>query len=485
MACSRAPQHAPHTLRISFNTYPATLDPRLAGDFASSTLICLIYEGLTRCLPGGTVEPALAERVEISPDQKTYTFFLRKAFWSDGTPITAHDFERSWKQILTPPSLSAYLFYPIKNSEKCAKGEVSVEQVGVRALDERTLQVDLEQPTPYFYSLTAFPSFMPAPSRDIGRLFSGPFCIETKAQDAEVVLIKNPTFWNRNQISLDRIHISILPDEMTALQMFERGELDWLGGPLSPLPTDALASLPYPIAFIPSAASTLCTFNTQIAPFNNLNLRKAFSYAIDRTQIAPTGQIAPTSLLPPAFSNASHSFYDPSLAKAFFEKAGLTPEELGSLTLYYKGNEVEKRLAQMLQRQWQEVLGVTVQLAQLDAKSHAQRLQARDYQIALAFWIAQFDDPISILERFKEPTHLKNYPGWNDPLYRELLTEASTSPRRKEILQEAEALLVDQMPLTPLYHWSSPAIASPRIEAIGTTPSGGILFDQFKFAKKN
>lgn len=480
-------------LKISFNTQPATLDPRKAGDFVSSTLVCMIYDGLTRCLPGDKVELALAERVEISRDKKIYTFHLREAHWTDGAPITAFDFEKSWKEIIYPASSCAFLFYPIKNAERCAKGEVSLDQVGIKALDDRTLRVDLERPTPYFYSLTAFPSFLPAASHapDDPTVCSGPFWIEKMVHSSEIVLKKNHCYWNAGEISLDEVHISIVPDEMTALQMFERGDLDWLGGSLSPLPPDALDKLEKQIHFIPCAATTICTFNTKVFPFNNVNLRKAFSYAIDREEIVGRvtqgGQTPASSILPPVFSEQSFFLSDPIGARLYFEMAldelQIAPEELESLTLYFRPSQVEKRLAQTLQRQWKDAFGITINLVQLDFKSHAQRLQSRDYQISLAAWIAQFNDPISILERFKDEGNLKNYAGWQDPRYISLLNEAGVSSKRKELLEEAEALFADQMPITPIYHWSSPAISNPTIEEIATTPCGGILFERFKVAK--
>lgn len=480
-------------LKISFNTQPTTFDPRKAGDFASSTLVCMIYEGLTRCLPGNAVEPALAERIEISEDQTIYTFHLRKAHWSDGKPITAIDFERSWKQILNPPSSSAFLFYPIKNAELCAKGEIPIENVGIQALDERTLRVELERPTPYFYSLTAFPSFLPVASHaeNNPQICSGPFRIEKMTHNNEIILKKNVSHWNENRVFLDEVHISIVPDEMTALQMFEQGELDWLGGSISPLPPDALDQLKDRLQFISCAATTLCSFNTETFPFNNINLRKAFSYAIDRQEIVDRitqgGEIAASSILPPSFSNQSFPLFNPTQACIYFQKAieelQIFPEELESLVLYFKPSQIEKRLAQTLQRQWKHRLGITIQLVQLDFKSHAQKLSCRDYQLSISSWIAQFDDPISILERFKDRANLKNYAGWQDPEYVQLLNEAENSDLRRELLEKAEIRFADQMPLTPIYHWSSPALSSPRIESIATSSCGGILFERFKLAK--
>jgi oligopeptide transport system substrate-binding protein len=482
ISCSKKP--TPNSaFRISFNNHPTTLNPQEVGDFASSTLICMLYEGLTRCGAEGSIELGLAEKMDLSENQRTYTFTLKEAYWSDGSPITAYDFEKSWKAAFRPVGPNAYLFYPIKNAEGCAKGSATVEQLGIRALSERVFQVELEQPTPYFYSLTAFPSFLVYKEAGI---FSGPFCIEKIRQNDEIVLTKNGQFWNRDRIGMEKIHIQILPDEMTALQLFEKGELDWLGGSFSPLPLDAMEKLKEQLTFIPSAATTFCTFNTERKPFDNLHLRRAFSYAINRGEIVEKilqgGQIPAESLLPPSLSRQPQQLTHIEKAKAELTEAQKELGEIGTIVFYFKGTEVERRLAQTLQHQWQQTLGIRVELVQLDFKTHAQKLQDRDYQISLASWIAQFNDPISILERFKDRHHLKNYPGWENPKFTQLLTDAVTSEQRLDLYTQAEALLAEQVPISPIYHWSVPALCNPRVGHIITTPCGGILFDRVQIS---
>ncbi|MDE3047912.1 MAG: peptide ABC transporter substrate-binding protein, partial [Verrucomicrobiota bacterium] len=376
IGCASNPQLAKKRLHLSFYTHPTSLDPRKASDFVSSTLICMMYEGLTRCTSHGCVEQALAKSVEVK-DDIFYLFHLRDAEWSDGTPITAYDFERSWKEIILEKGPCAFLFYPIKNAEKCARGEGG--EVGIKALDAHTLAVELERPTPYFYALTAFPSFLAAPE-DLSKV-SGPFQIEAMHTNHEIVLKKNKRYWNPDMVKLNEIQISIVADESTALQMFERGELDWMGGSLSPLPVDAFEKLRHQIQMIPSAASTFCAFNTKQFPFDNKHLRQAFSYAIQRTDMQG-GQIPAHSILPPAFSQHSFDWDDPVLALIHFEKAleelRIDRKDLESLTLYYRSTEADKRLAQMLQKRWKELLGVAVRLEQLEPKVHAQKLQAKD-----------------------------------------------------------------------------------------------------------
>ncbi len=502
-ACS-TPSPKTRVLRLAFQAMPATLDPRSSGDFVSATLICLIYEGLTRCLPDGGVEPALAHKIDISPDSCIYTFHLRKAFWTDGRPVTATDFEQSWKKIADPtfPSPCSYLFFPIKNGEKCTKGEIPLSSLGVQALDPYTLRVELERPTPYFLSLTALPLFLPVPSHvekiSINQpVCNGPFQIETLIPDSEILLRKNPGFWNAQQLPLDAIRISIIGDENTALQLFERGELDWLGAPLSPIPPDAVPMLQAKgeIHSLPMDASTFIAFNTKAAPFQNRHLRKALSLALDRERIIGeldlTGQIPAKRFLPPTLTDSSRPSllaYDPGAALRYFEQAltelDLLSSDLESLTLYYKTGQTQKRLAQVLQREWKEKLGFTIRIEQIDPQTHMEKLHRRDYQIALACWIAQFHDPVNILERYRLPSNPKNFAEWEDDQYAGLLERASSTSderQRLELLSIAEEIFADALPISPLYHWTSPSLSNPRLKNSAATPEGCPLFERFEF----
>lgn len=506
LSCSKGnPREQKNVLNLAFSYYPATLDPRKTGDFTSSTLVCLLYEGLTRCLPGEEiVEMALAERVDISSDQRVYTFFLKEAYWSDGHRVTAIDFETSWKKILDPsfPSMSPFLLFPILNAESYYKGTVSIDRVGIRSLDDHTLQIELERPTPYFLSLTAFPLLLPFPSHvttDVDRetrhgpelISNGPFSIEKIKPNSEILLKKNPLFWNQPNIHLDGIKISIVPDEATALRMFENQDLDYLGSPLSPLPLDALPSLQQKatLQFNPIAASTFIAFNTQKGPFKNPDLRKAFALAINReaivNKVASLGQLAAQNLLPPSLSSQESPslFFHRDLALHHFQKAihELDPASVSQFTLYFKQSPVEKRLAQALQKSWKEVLDVDITLQELDPKTHAEKLHQNDFQIAIGCWIAQFHDPINLLERYKLKNNAKNFSRWESHPFQTLVEKVSNTTNKTErllLLREAESILTEECPITTIYHWCSPSISNRRLKNLGFTKSGGVLFER-------
>ncbi|HLB53411.1 MAG TPA: peptide ABC transporter substrate-binding protein [Chlamydiales bacterium] len=498
--CSH-PKQKKKELRLAFQTSPTTLDPGKSGDFLSSTLICLLYEGLTRALPRedarGDVEFGIAEQVTISSDGTIYTFYLRDALWSDGQPVTAFNFEHSWKRLVDPsfPCLSAYLVLPIKNAEKCLRGELPSSDLAVRALNAKTFQVTLEKPTPWFFSLTAFPLFLPIPSHAApdASVCNGPFHLTSSRANQSLVLKKNNRFWNRSAIALDGIEISIIPDENTALHLFEKGEIDWLGAPLSPIPFDALPSLikEGKIVRVPMLASTFLSFNVQNPIFQNLSIRKALSFSINREELVKettTGQIAAMRPLPPSLSTSSAPLFefDPQRAQEFLlqglQELKVTLADLPPLILSYRPGPIEKRLVQALQRQWKERLGIEVQIQQFELKLHMEKLYQRDYQMALSSWIAQFDDPMSLLERYRLASHQKNFAGWESKHYQHLIEEAGFSldeKKRGELFQQAEELLAEELPFAPLYHWSSPTLYHEHIIPGGTTPAGGILFERF------
>ena len=502
------------SLRIAFQNHPVTIHPRKSGDFTSASLICLLYEGLTRCGPGEMICPGLAHKIDISSDGTIYTFHLRQSVWTDNTPVTAIDFEKSWKKSIEPSSgcLSTYLFFPIKNVEKYIEGKVVLNEVGIRTIDPYTLQVELEKPTPYFLSLTAFPTYLPTPFHKeeknaywdqiaSERIFNGPFQIDRMVANDEICLSKNETFWNRKDILLSSIQITIVPDETTALQMFEEGELDFIGGPLSPLPPDALQNLENKgrLQLMPMDASTFCTFNTETFPFHNLALRQAFSLAIDREKIIreanKIGQIPALSALPPSFFEGLGSKLPENglreeitaKAKKLFQQAlkelGITANDLENLPFYYKQNQDNQRLVQILQKTWKEAFGISLKLEQLDPKNHLEKLHQKHYQIALASWISQFHDPIGILDRFRSKDNPKNFPNWENEQYIQKLQQASLcidKDQRIKQLQEAESIFMEDVPIAPLYHWKAPYSCSRQLKNIATTSTGGILFERFK-----
>jgi oligopeptide transport system substrate-binding protein len=497
-------------MKTAFASEPLTLDPRKNADIYSSFAQKMLFEGLTRLEEEGKVEWGVAKSVAISEDLRTYTFTLRTAQWSDGTPITAYDFEYAWKKVLDPSfgAPSTFLFYPIENAQKASLGEVPLEQVPIRALDAHTLQVRLSHPTPYFLSLISFCCFFPAPKHiaeanphwamDGTPLVSnGPYKLVEWVHNTKLSMKKRESYWDARSVSLDGIEIQIIPDEKTALRMFEKGELDLLGSLTTPLSLDDLGRLKQEKQLQVSAIGGTCftTFNLSHPLFCNPKIRKAFSLATNRQSITQgVLQMEETPALEymaPAITGkeASRLIDDcnPLLAKTLFLE-GLaelhrSSDSLEPITLSYLGNEQYRRLALCLQQQWQKALGVPIKLQELEMKSLMKALEEKRYTVALFFWAAHYLDPMSILDRFKSKQGKKNYPGFEKQEYVALLEAAQTSidPKmRDDFLMQAEKMMIEEMPLSPIFHFKQGFLQSRRIEKICISPIGDPLYKQIQ-----
>lgn len=490
---------APHSaaplsqVRLNLKHEPPTLDPRKGGDIISSQLQFLLFEGLVRLNADHTLSLAQAKSVEVSADGLTYTFKLRGTSWSNGMPVTAQDFEKAWKDSLNPhfPSPNAFLFYPIKNAAKAKEGILAIDEIGVTALDALTLEVRLEKPIPYLLELLSFCSFFPICSaieaqdlkwaHEAGPHFvtNGPFALKEWKHHNELIAVKNSHYWNAAMPRPDRLHFSMIGDEMTALHLFEQGSLDMIGEPFCPLPLEAIASLKVSgsLKTHPIGATTFVTFNLEQVPFNNKKIRKAFSLAINREaliqNILNTGELPAWSIIPPVLTQDTHDafFHDNDkvsaqiLLKEGLEELGLTKETLPRLTYSYFQSDRHHQIAQALQQQWKQVLDLDVHLETMEFKILMDKLCKKDYLFGQSMWAAQYHDPMNIFERFYSKSQTKNYPGWENPLYQNFIDASfyACSEKRAELLLQAEALFLDEMPLAPLYHWNMTYITQPSL----------------------
>lgn len=511
VGCSQKSERPPHTLRMNISREPPTMDPRKGSEWIGTAMHYMLFEGLMRLNPNGTVTPAQASSVEISDDRLTYTFHLRGAQWSDGSVVEAKDFEMAWKKIIDPDfgAASAHLLYPIKNGEMIRLGELSADQLGVSSKDEKTLVVQLEKPTPYFLELVSFSLFFPVNHKidkekiewmceaGDGFVSNGPFKLKKWKHNHEIVFEKNSHYWEAPLIDLDEVRVSMISDENTALSLYKKGELDIIGMVVSPIPTDALHYF-YKEGKVKShaaPATTIISFNTNRFPFTSKHIRKALSYAIDRSQIVSSitqlGEEVATNLIPSCLTagKLSSFFQDHDLARARKELA-LGLKELGidklpPVTLEYSSSEVNNKLAQVLQQQWKTNLNIDIEIQKCEHKILLDRLSSRSYDMATCFWFAQYNDPMSIFERFKFKTNAKNYPNWENREYIRLIDQSAydtDSEKRAETFARAEALLLEEMPLTPLYHWQTSFMISDKFGFKDLEPYGA--FDYARLVVK-
>ncbi|EST54813.1 ABC transporter substrate-binding protein [Brevibacillus panacihumi W25] len=474
---------------------PATLNPIFAEDTVSGALIRQLYDSLTRLDEDGNPVLSLASDMKLSPDKRTYTFTLRDAKWSNGDPVTAHDFEYTWKHALDPKtgSPAAYNYNSIKNAQAFSAGKARSEDVGVKALDDKTLQVVLESPIPFFPTMV---SFLPAVNKDVAQanpqwatdpktlVSNGPFRLDQWEHRNKIVLVKNSSYWEQEAVKLERVEIFMIADASTELSMFDKGELDWAGNPISGLPIDAIEPLMKEgkLRTKPKATSYYIRFNTEREPFTNAKIRKSFAYAINRQEIARhIGQAGQTPLMgitPITASLRPEGFFadnQPEEAKKLLEEGmkELGIAKLPEITYLYNISDRNKAIALTLQATWKKVLGVEVKLQSKETKVVLDDQERGKFAITRSSWTADTNDPVDFLQKFVEKYSSSNITRWHNPVYAELIRKSyveTDKEKRKQILLDAEALLMEEMPLTGIFSDVNAWVQSDKLKGVRIDP---------------
>jgi oligopeptide transport system substrate-binding protein len=501
----------PQDLAVNINSEPPSLHPGLAKDATSGTVLRQTFEGLTRINPDGKPEPAAAEKIEVSEDQKVYTYTLRDAQWTNGDPVTAEDFEYAWKWALDPANQSeyAYQLYYIAGGQAANEGTGSLDDVGVEAVDEKTLKVTLANPTPFFNELTAFYTYLPINSKvaeanpdwanDAGDDYTsnGPFKMTEWSHSDKIVLEKNDTYWDKDTVKLNSIEMIMVNDPNTELSMLDNGELDWAGAPTGALPTDAMQALKDEDRLVtqPIAGVYNYKFNTTAEPFNNVNIRKAFTYAINRQELIDNilqgEQLPAMAIVPPSmFAENEEGYFadnDVEKAKEFLQK-GL--EELGykdaselpAVTLSYNTSEAHQKIAQAIQDMWKQNLGVEVTLDNSEWAVYLDKVHALDYQVARMGWLGDFNDAINFLELYRDADGGNNDTGWESKEFQDLLAKSATEAdpeARQQLLKDAEAIFMEDMPVAPIYFYTNNWVQDESLKGVAVSGLGDV---QYKWA---
>ena len=483
------------TVRLAISDDPSSLDPRLGRDLPTATLLHMLYEGLMRTDYDGKIIPGLAREVSLSPDHKIYTFRLRESTWSNGERLTAHHFVNTWKSLLDPkfPAPNAYQFFVIKGAKEAKSGRLPLDAIGIKAIDDETLVVELEAPTPYFLELVSTHFFYPVHplSKSEALISNGPFQLQQwKPMDC-LTFVKNHHFWDASEVHLQKISASVL-DEHTALTLFENRELSWAGSPMGTIPQDAVVTLKKQrqLHVLPAAGTNWCRFNTAKSPFSSVHMRQAFALAIDRkaivTHVTQGNQQPAMAIVPPEFGLARKAFFEdhdsPKAWESFqkgLEELNLSKDDLPEIVLRYASSDRNHKVAQAIQQQWVKALGIPVRLQSDETKVFLDHLKQGEYQIALGSWFADYRDPINYLELFKSKENATNLTGWEDPRYTELLTRSSSETDRKkrfELLGEAQEFLMEQMPVAPLFFGAFNYVKSERLIGVYFSDLGTLDF---------
>ncbi len=567
-----APKHPPSELWINNATEPEWVDPGKCADAIGGEIIFNIFAGLTQPHPQ-TLKPMpdIAKRWERSADGKTFTFYLRKTEWSDGTPLTARDFEWSWRRVLDPKTASKYssFLYVLEHGDAFNQGAllvtglaatttvdavkaafekvVAVEKVeastrplgmfvylggddksraalrkkavadlngaklenstmtvevapgsvvGVHAVDDLTLKVDLAQPVPYFLDLASFYTAMPVPRHVIERLeregkntdlwtrpenivSNGAYTISEWQFRRRMVLSKNSHYWDQEHVRTPTIRLLEVEGYNTALNLYRAGEIDWIGTNTN-LPAEFIDHLKTFKDYEVSPYLTIYWywFNTERPPLTDVRVREALSLAIDRESICkyvkrsgeiPTADIVPDGLA--GYKAIKTPLFDAERARKLLAEAGF-PEGKGfpEISLIYNSGEGHKQLAEAMQEMWKKNLGITIRLENQEWKVFLNNMENGNFDIGRLGWVGDYPDPYTFLEVLS-PHSGNNHSKWRDPEYGRLLEVANQTvdpDARLLALRAAESYAMAARPLLPAYVYTRDHTVKPYVRGLWT-----------------
>lgn len=485
-----------------------TLDPTLNIYARSSNVLLNLFSGLFKVGPDGKLAPSMAESYTIDETGTKYTFKIRdNAKWSDGKPLTAQDFEYTFKRILNPDvaSKAAYELYYIKNGKAYNDGNATADEVGVKALDDRTLEITLENPTPYFLDLLSSSSYLPV-RKDIVEgnegwtkspetlISNGPFYMAEIKPKEKYVLKKNPHYVDADKVKLDTLEITFIDSPETELAAYQNNEID-ISQNLTP---EGMSQYKDSSEFhrVPRIGVYYLDINTSKDPFDDARVRKAFSISINREQLV-------TKILQtvgkPAFGFVPYGIphgvekdkdyrdvvgnlftEDVSEAKKLLAEAGYPDgKDFPTVTYICMADQANKDLAQALQSMWKENLGVQVDIRTYESKLYWDEMHQGNFNIGWDGWTGDYLDPMTMLDQM-ESVNTETNNRWSNPEYDRLLEENRKTADQKirmENFAKAEKLLMDEMPIIPLYFRETAYLCKPNIKGLLVDVSGHMIFE--------
>ncbi|NIQ03422.1 MAG: peptide ABC transporter substrate-binding protein [Nitrospinaceae bacterium] len=493
------------TLRLALHAEPPTLDWSLATDGVSFDVLTNIMEGLTQYNDQLEPVPAVAQRWEFSEGGRVITYYLREdVFWTDGEPVTAHDFEYSWKRLLNPATAAeyAYFLFDIENAFEYNSGKIKdAGNVGVRALSPTVLQVRLKRPVVYFPSITTFMVTFPQ-RRDVIERFgdhwtdpenivtNGPFILKEWRHEYKLVLKTNPGYYDTPP-GVDRVVMYVARDRNTELTLYETGELD-----IAELPPVAIPHFKNSKEYqnLPLLRGYYYGFNITKPPFDDPRVRRALSHAIDRSRIPlilKGGELATSSWIPKGmFGYNAHigPQFDVERARALLAGAGY-PDGRGfpEFSLVYNTDPTHRLIAQFVQSQWKQHLGLRVSLEDQEWKVFLKMLNVDPPPVFRLGWGADFPDPDNFMNLFTS-TSGNNRLGWKNPRYDRLIAEGAAerdARKRRAIYDEAQTLLTDtDAVIISLFVTAQNVLVKPYVRGLELNAMEWMYLKRVHLAKK-
>ncbi|GAB6172059.1 peptide ABC transporter substrate-binding protein [Paradesulfitobacterium aromaticivorans] len=503
-ATSSSAGNSNQVLRMTLLAEPQALDTSKASAAVSFDILNQVEEGLYRLGKNGEPVPALAASMpEISNEGKTYTIKLRDNIkWSDGSAVTAKDFEYAWKRTLDPNTKADYAFMVawIKGGEAYMTGKGSADQVQVKASDDKTLTFTLENPVPFMTAQLAFPVFFPQKQEFVEKqgdkyatdadklLFNGPFKLTKWDHEQSLTLVKNENYWDKDKVKLNEVVVQIASNNNTLANLYQSNAIDvaritrdqvdqWKGKP------DYVVQ--------PQLYITYVEMNQDVPVLKNEKVRKALGLAIDRESLVDIvfhdGSKSPTGFVPfGTMGGDNKEFratagdvlpkYEPAQAKTLLTE-GLKEVGLTSFpNLKFTGDDTEdgKKAMEFIQGQWKQNLGIDVTVEALPHKLRIDRGQKHQFDLLLFNWGADYNEPMTFLD-VHESTSSFNESQFNDPEYDQLIKKAraeSDAAKRNQYLVEAEKILVNKMPVAPVNFRAYSYLVRPNAKNIIFFPYG-------------
>ena len=474
-----------------------SMDPQINTDTEGSGVLRALFEGLYNEDQVGGLVPGVALSHDLSEDKTVYTFHLRdNAKWSNGDPVTAGDFVYAWKRLADPKTASEYAWYmelmQVKNASKIIAGEAPVDDLGVKAIDDHTLEVTIEAPLPYFPKMLTHASVFPVNQKAIeaggdkwtepGNLVgNGAYILKEHVLGEKVVMERNPMYWDDEHTILTKVTALTINDENAALTRYLAGELDRTQIPAGQYPR-LKEEYPDQAISVPQSCSYIYMFNVDKAKgpaaLQDVRVRKALSYAIDRDIIVNNilqGGQAPSYNWTHA---ATEGFKLPEIdyakwtqeertakAKELLAEAGFGPDNPLKLTLNYNTSEAHKKIAIAVQQFWKGV-GVDLTLNNMEWKVHTDKMQNQDFEVARYAWCGDYNEASTYLDLFTSYSGHNNGKFFSER-YDELMKQSKTAADPNPMYTEAEQILAEEMPMAPIYQYTKVEMIKPDMRGLG------------------
>ncbi len=493
-------------LQFGNGAEPQDLDPQVVTGKPEHNLINSLFEGLVMSSPkDNVVAPGVAERWEKSEDGLTYTFHLRAdARWSNGDPVTAHDFVGSYRRILTPALAAqyAYMLFLVAGAEDYFLGKLTdFSATGFRALDDRTLRITLRQPAPFFIKALTHQSWFPVhlptiekfggldkkstpwtrPENFVG---NGAFILSDWRPSQRIVVTRSPSYWDKANVKLDAIHFHPVELADTEERMFRTGQLHITNE--VPLTKIAVYQREQPevLRIDPWCAVYYYRFNITKKPFDDVRIRRALALSVDREALVKfvtrAGETPAYTIVPPdvgGYVSQHRLKTDIAEARRLLREAGYPGGKgLPKIELLYNTLEKHKIIGEALQQMWKKNLGITISLYNQEWKVYIDAQKSGNFQFQRAGWIADYLDPHVFLDLWQTGGG-NNNTGWGSPKYDQLLEDslnAKTEDARFAIYQQMEKMILDEVPILPLFFYTHSRLVSPKVLHYRTT-----LIDDF------